>query len=34
MNKVKLTPNTYKGKLIVFDGTDGAGKTTLIDLTY
>lgn len=34
MNKVNLTPNTYKGKLIVFEGTDGAGKTTLINLTY
>ncbi len=34
MNKVKLTKNTYKGKLIVFEGTDGAGKTTLINLTY
>ena len=34
MNKVELTPNTYKGKLIVFEGTDGAGKTTLINLTY
>ena len=29
-----MTPNTYKGKLIVFEGTDGAGKTTLINLTY
>mgnify|MGYP003304145163 CR=1 FL=1 len=34
MNKVELTPNTHKGKLIVFEGTDGAGKTTLINLTY
>lgn len=34
MNKAELTPNTYKGKLIVFEGTDGAGKTTLINLTY
>ena len=34
MNKVELTPNKYKGKLIVFEGTDGAGKTTLINLTY
>ena len=34
MSKVNLTPNTYKGKLIVFEGTDGAGKTTLINLTY
>ena len=34
MSKVELTPNTYKGKLIVFEGTDGAGKTTLINLTY
>ena len=23
MNKVELTPNTHKGKLIVFEGTDG-----------
>lgn len=34
MSKVVLKPNTYKGKLIVFEGTDGAGKTTLINLTY
>ena len=34
MNKVELTPNTHKGKLIIFEGTDGAGKTTLINLTY
>lgn len=34
MNKVELTPNTHTGKLIVFEGTDGAGKTTLINLTY
>ena len=34
MNKVELTPNTYKGKVSVFEGTDGAGKTTLINLTY
>ena len=34
MNKAELTPNTYNGKLIVFEGTDGAGKTTLINLTY
>ena len=34
MNKLKLTQNTYKGKLIVFEGTDGAGKTTLINQTY
>ena len=23
MSKVELTPNTHKGKLIVFEGTDG-----------
>ncbi len=34
MNKIKLTENIYPGKLIVFEGTDGAGKTTLINLTY
>ena len=31
--KLKLRKNPYKGKLIVFEGTDGAGKTTLISLT-
>lgn len=33
-NKILLTPNKYKGKLIVFEVTDGAGKTTLISLTH
>lgn len=33
MHRLKLRPNQYKGKLIVFEGTDGAGKTTLIGLT-
>ena len=33
MRKLKLRKNPYKGKLIVFEGTDGAGKTTLISLT-
>ena len=28
-----LKKNEYPGKLIVFEGTDGAGKTTLIELT-
>ena len=28
-----LRKNEYKGKLIVFEGTDGAGKTTLISMT-
>ncbi len=30
---MKLKNNPYKGKLIVFEGTDGAGKTTMIGLT-
>ena len=33
MRKLKLKNNTYPGKLIVFEGTDGAGKTTMISLT-
>lgn len=33
MRKLKLKSNTYSGKLIVFEGTDGAGKTTMIALT-
>ena len=33
MKKLKLKPNSFCGKLIVFEGTDGAGKTTLIELT-
>ncbi|HCY51568.1 MAG TPA: dTMP kinase [Clostridiales bacterium] len=33
MEKLKLKSNTYPGKLIVFEGTDGAGKTTMINLT-
>lgn len=28
--KVKLKRRRYPGKLIVFEGTDGAGKTTMI----
>lgn len=32
-NKLKLKPHQYKGKLIVFEGTDGAGKTTMISMT-
>jgi dTMP kinase len=31
--KLKLKKHNYPGRLIVFEGTDGAGKTTLIDLT-
>lgn len=31
---VILKPNTYNGKLIVFEGTDGSGKTTLISKSY
>lgn len=30
---MKLRSNPYIGKLIVFEGTDGAGKTTMIALT-
>ena len=33
MRKLTLKSNTYSGKLIVFEGTDGAGKTTMIGLT-
>ena len=33
MLKLTLKDNTYSGKLIVFEGTDGAGKTTMITLT-
>lgn len=32
MKKLKLRKNPYKGKLLVFEGTDGAGKTTLIGM--
>ena len=32
MNKLKLRNNRYPGKLIVFEGTDGAGKTTMINM--
>ena len=31
MSKLKLRTNRYPGKLIVFEGTDGAGKTTMIN---
>ena len=31
--KLKLKRHTYTGRLIVFEGTDGAGKSTLIDKT-
>lgn len=30
---IKLAKNNYTGKLIVFEGTDGAGKTTMINKT-
>lgn len=33
MKKLKLRKKAYKGSLIVFEGTDGAGKTTLISMT-
>ena len=33
MLKLTLKDNTYSGKLIFFEGTDGAGKTTMITLT-
>lgn len=32
MSKLKLRTNRYPGKLIVFEGTDGAGKTTMINM--
>ena len=33
MMKLKLDKYRYPGKLIVFEGTDGAGKTTLIEMS-
>ena len=33
MNQLHLKKNSYAGRLIVFEGTDGAGKTTLVTLT-
>lgn len=33
MKKLSLKTNRYKGKLLVFEGTDGAGKSTLITMT-
>lgn len=30
---IKLSKQKYAGKLIVFEGTDGAGKTTMLNLT-
>jgi|LGOV01.1.fsa_nt_gb dTMP kinase len=32
MKKMKLQPNKYSGKLIVFEGVDGCGKTTILGL--
>jgi len=32
MKKLKLRTNIYSGKLIAFEGTDGAGKSTLVNL--
>ena len=32
-SNLKLRNNPYKGKLIAFEGTDGAGKTTMINKT-
>ena len=32
MQKLQLKRNDYTGKLIVFEGTDGAGKTTMISM--
>ena len=31
--RINLKENKYKGKLIVFEGTDGSGKTTLINMS-
>lgn len=31
---LSLSKNVYPGKLIVFEGTDGAGKSTLIEMTH
>ena len=33
MLSLKLKMNSLPGKLIVFEGTDGAGKTTLVEMT-
>lgn len=33
MGMLRLKRNPYDGKLLVFEGTDGAGKTTMIALT-
>ena len=33
MCKLTLRNNEYPGRLIVFEGTDGAGKTTMIAMT-
>ena len=31
--RLRLKKTAHKGRLIVFEGTDGAGKTTLIERT-
>lgn len=33
MQRLRLKKNQNKGKLVVFEGTDGAGKTTMINMT-
>lgn len=33
MQRLRLKKNQNKGKLVVFEGTDGAGKTTMISMT-
>lgn len=34
MSTLNLKSHTYPGKLIVFEGTDGAGKTTMLTMTH
>lgn len=33
MKKLNLRTNEFSGRLIAFEGTDGAGKTTMIEMT-